>query len=100
MPRYPEILLPKKNYPLLTNAMVNDYTLVRETLTDLYVFLARQSYEPDDILRFVVAPQPSLREVFELSVFLYGYGKIYFGVHCCGSGVFQNRRKAFSSFGF
>jgi hypothetical protein len=73
MPQYPEILLPKKNYPVLVNAMMNDCALVRETLTDLYVFLAKQSYGPDDILRFVVAPQPSLREVFELSVFLYGY---------------------------
>jgi hypothetical protein len=47
--------------------------LVRETTTNVYPFLEKAGYEPDDILPFVVAPQPSLREVFELSVFLYGY---------------------------
>jgi len=42
-------------------------------MADVYQFLTKQGYEPDDILPLVVAPQPSLREVFELSIFLYGY---------------------------
>jgi len=42
---------------------------MRETMIDVYQFLTKPEYEPDDIL----APQPSLREVFELSTFLYGY---------------------------
>jgi hypothetical protein len=71
--RYPEILLPRRAYPILKNYEVKDNSLVRETMVDAYQFLTRPEYEPDDILSLVVAPQPSLREVFALSTFLYGY---------------------------
>jgi len=70
---YPEILLSRHAYPFLKNNDVKDNTLVRETMADVYQFLTKPGYEPDDILSLVVAPQPSLREVFELSIFLYGY---------------------------
>ena len=73
MTYYPEILLPRKSYPMLNNDDVRENTLVRETIIDVYEFLKKPGYEPDDILPFAVAPQPSLREVFELSTFLYGY---------------------------
>ena len=69
---YPTILLPRQTYPILENQDIRDNTLVRETMIDVYPFLEKAGYEPDDILPFVVAPQPSLREVFELSTFLYG----------------------------
>lgn len=49
--------------------------MVRETIIDLYLSLEKEGYEPDDIFPFVAAPQPSLCEVFELSLFLYGYYK-------------------------
>jgi hypothetical protein len=71
--RYPEILLPRQTYPVLENKDITDNALARETTIDVYPFLEKAGYEPDDILPFVVAPQPSLREVFELSAFLYGY---------------------------
>jgi hypothetical protein len=71
--RYPEILLPRQTYPILKNDDVKNNALVRETIADVYQFLTKPGYEPDDILPLVVAPQPSLREVFELSTFLYGY---------------------------
>ena len=70
---YPNILLPQKTYPILINDDIKDNTLVRETMIDLYPFLEKADCELDDILPFVVSPQPSLREVFELSTFLYGY---------------------------
>jgi hypothetical protein len=73
MPCYPEVLLPRQTYPILENEDIKDNALVRETAVDVYQFLAKHGYEPDDILPLVVAPQPSLREVFELSLFLYGY---------------------------
>ena len=73
MTRYPEILFPRRYYPILENKDVKDNALVRETTANVYQFLAKTGYEPDDILPLVVAPQPSLREVFEFSVFLYGY---------------------------
>ena len=71
--RYPEILLPRQTYPVLENKDIMDNALVRETMINVYPFLEKAGYEPDDILPFVVAPQPSLREIFELSTFLYGY---------------------------
>jgi hypothetical protein len=70
---YPEILLPRQTYPVLENKEIRDNALVRETIINVYPFLEKKGYEPDDILPLVVAPQLSLREVFELSTFLYGY---------------------------
>jgi len=46
------------------------------TNNNVYPFLEKAGYKPDDILPFVVAPQPSLREVFELgnpSAKTYGF---------------------------
>jgi hypothetical protein len=63
---YPEILLPRQTYPILENEVIRNNALVRETVLNVYPFLEKAGYEPDDILPFVVAPQPSLREVFEL----------------------------------
>ena len=74
---YPEILLPRQTYPMLESQDVKKNTLVRETTVNVYQYLAKAGYEPDDIMPFVVAPQPSLREVFELSTFLYGYYEEY-----------------------
>jgi len=73
MQYYPEELLPRKLYPILNNDVIKNNTLVRETETDLYQLIENTDCETDDILPFVVSPQPSLREVFELSTFLYGY---------------------------
>jgi hypothetical protein len=70
---YPEILLPKSSYPLFENSEILFCALVRETPVDVYAFLAKQGYELDDVLPLIVAPQPFFREVFELSLFLYGY---------------------------
>jgi hypothetical protein len=73
MDLYPSSLLPQKAYPLLANEEISNNALIRETTTNLYLLLGKQGYTPDDILSFIVASQPSLREVFELSLFLYGY---------------------------
>jgi hypothetical protein len=73
METYPQKLLPQPGFPILENAEVADGAFVRETNRDLYAVLEKKGYEKQDILPFIVAPQPSLREVFELSVFLYGY---------------------------
>jgi len=70
---YPKILLPQKTYPILENEDVKDNAFTRETKVDVYQFLSKSGYETDDILPLIIAPQPSLREVFDLSIFLYGY---------------------------
>ena len=58
---YPEVLLPRKTYSLLENEEIKDNALVRETKIDVYWFLSKPEYGPDDILPLVVAPQLSLR---------------------------------------
>jgi hypothetical protein len=70
---YPVSLLPQKAYPFLANEEILNNALVRETTVNLYLLLGKKGYALEDILPFIVAPQPSLREVFELSLFLYGY---------------------------
>jgi hypothetical protein len=70
---YPAILLPKLSYLLLENNEVSSCFFIRETPVDIYAFIAKPGYEPDDMLPLIVAPQFFLREVFELSLFLYGY---------------------------
>jgi hypothetical protein len=91
MTLYPQSVLPQQGYPLLTHEDVRDYTLVRETRTDLYDFLGKPEYEPDDIVPLVVAPQPSLREVFELSVFLYGYyDERYIGIRVSDTSLYAD----------
>ena len=94
MTRYPEVLLPRRTYPMLENEDVRDNTLARETTVNVYQFLAKTGYEPDDILPLVVAPQPSLREVFELSAFLYGYyEEQHMGIRVDDTGFYADWNK-------
>jgi hypothetical protein len=72
MEAYPEILLPRTSYRILSEDEVKSFCFVRETQENLYIFL-EQSCDLDDIIRKIIAPQKSEREVFEFSVFLYGY---------------------------
>jgi hypothetical protein len=83
MTLYPASLLPPKAHRILANEEVSNNALVRETTTNLYLILGKKGYTPDDILPSIVAPQSSLREVFELSLFLYGY----YDERCCGIRV-------------
>jgi hypothetical protein len=75
MEEYPKSLLPCRSYPALSEEAILPYCLVRETQDNLYTLLEqmKQGYAGDDIIRKIIDPQPSLREVFELSLFLYGY---------------------------
>ena len=89
MEHYPAILLSRQAYPILKNDDVKDNALVRETMVDVYRFLAKPGYEPDDILSLVIAPQPSLREVFALSTFLYGYYEDqHIGIRACDAALY------------
>jgi hypothetical protein len=91
MALYPKILLPRKFYPRLPNEDLAGNSLVRETVIDLYPILNKRGYAPDDVVRFIVAPQPSLREIFELSVFLYGYyDERHTGIHVPDSALYDD----------
>ena len=49
-------LISKKNYLMLENKEININTLVRETKTDVYQFLLKTGFAPDDILPVVGEP--------------------------------------------
>jgi hypothetical protein len=53
MASYPDILLLKQTYPILANEDVVDCALLRKTICDVYAFLAKPNYEPDDILNII-----------------------------------------------
>jgi hypothetical protein len=91
MAAYPKVLLPRKFYRRLPNEELAGNSLVRETIIDLYPILNKRGYAPDDIVRFIVAPQPSLREVFELSVVLYGYyDECHIGIRVPDSALYDD----------
>jgi hypothetical protein len=72
MDEYPEVLLSHQSNPVLPEYEVSKYNFVRETQEDIYIFL-EQGLTLKDIIHKIIAPQYSEREVFEFSVFLYGY---------------------------
>jgi hypothetical protein len=72
MDGYPEVLLSHQSNPVLSEDEVSKYNFVRETQEDIYIFLG-QGLSSKDIISKIIAPQLSEREVFEFSVFLYGY---------------------------
>jgi hypothetical protein len=72
MDEYPKVLLSHQSNPVLPEYEVSKYNFVRETQEDIYIFL-EQGLPLKDIIKKIIAPHPSEREVFEFSVFLYGY---------------------------
>jgi hypothetical protein len=70
---YPQALLPRHTYPAaLPSEEISACFFVRETNEDPYLFFG-SGFEPDDLIRMIIAPPTPERDVFELSVFLYGY---------------------------
>jgi hypothetical protein len=76
---YPEALLPRQTYPAaLSGTEVLDCYFIRETREDVYT-LFQSVFHPDDVIKEIIAPPTSKRDVFELSISLYGY---YYEGHC------------------
>jgi hypothetical protein len=65
---YPE-LLPgaSSSLPALKDEDMREFFFVRETVGNI------AGYSVDDIIKEIIKPQPSLKEVFELSLYLFGY---------------------------
>lgn len=68
---YPKSLLPHQTYATLSSEVVLSCSFIRETQENMYSFLD-QSNMTDGIVRKIIEPQYA-KEVFELSLFLYGY---------------------------
>jgi hypothetical protein len=73
MGSYPKALLPHHTYPArLSGEEILDCFFVRETNEDIYPFFD-SGLDSDDLIKKIIVQPTSKRDVFELSVFLYGY---------------------------
>jgi hypothetical protein len=70
MESYPEVLVSKQDYPELDNEIVSSYFFIRKTEEDIYPFL--EKYKPLELIDKIL-PNTTKRDVFVLSVSLYGY---------------------------
>jgi hypothetical protein len=59
-----------KDYPVLSGEEISHCSFVRETETNLYI---QDNFNADDFIRKIIPLKTSSADVFELSVFLYGY---------------------------
>ena len=72
MNRYPKELLPLPEYKLLSDASVLTCSFVRETDKDIYA-LINEGIELDYLVQEIIGQKRTKKEVFEMSLFLYGY---------------------------
>ncbi|MDR0287657.1 MAG: hypothetical protein LBI03_08160 [Clostridiales bacterium] len=70
MELYPDVLVSKQDYPELDEEIVSSYFFIRRTEEDIYPFL--EKYKPLELIDSIL-PQTTKRDVFVLSVSLYGY---------------------------
>jgi hypothetical protein len=70
MKSYPEILVSKQEYPELDIGKVASHYFIRKTEEDIYPFL--EKYKPLELIDKIL-PNTTKRDVFVLSVSLYGY---------------------------
>jgi len=74
---------PHRGYPVLRGEEIIDYSFVRETETNLYI---QENLNADDFIRKLIPPPTPSTDVFELSVFLYGYyNKKHIGIRKPGT---------------
>jgi hypothetical protein len=71
MCEYPE-LLPNACLPSLKDEDILSYCLVRETVIDIYKYREKE-YELDDLIKAIIMPQKTVREVYDFSLYLFGY---------------------------
>ena len=61
-----------RDYPILSGEEINHCSFVRETETNLYI---QDNLNADDFIRKIIPLKTSSTDIFELSVYLYGYFK-------------------------
>ncbi|GHV48646.1 hypothetical protein AGMMS49546_39300 [Spirochaetia bacterium] len=72
MVSYPDILLSRSAYPPIGAKEVVDYFFIRKTDKDLYQKL-KEGFELEELVNLIIPEGTTERDIFELSVFLYGY---------------------------
>jgi hypothetical protein len=73
MPGFPAEILPNPAYPVILPGIdIVSGFFIRETKNDIYALLSEEIIAAD-IIQKIIEPQPSLHEIFELSLFLFGY---------------------------
>jgi hypothetical protein len=70
MALYPEILISHQSYPALDEKVVSSYSFIRKTDEDIYPLIKR--FKPLELIDKIL-PNTTKRDIFVLSVSLYGY---------------------------
>ena len=70
MDSYPKVLISHQAYPDLDEKTISSYYFIRRTKEDIYPFLGK--YNPLELIDKIL-PNTTKRDVFVLSVSLYGY---------------------------
>ena len=72
MNEYPKELLPQPNLKRIESSSVLENGFIREVESDIYTLLEQEDIEPDFFVELIIGDKSSKKEVFELSLFLYG----------------------------
>lgn len=72
MKEYPKELLPQPNLKRIESSSVLENGFIREIESDIYPLLEQEDIEPDFFIELIIGNKSSKKEVFELSLFLYG----------------------------
>lgn len=94
MKEYPKELLPQPNLRRIESNSVLENGFIREVESDIYPLLEQEAVEPDFFVELIIGNKSSKKEVFELSLFLYG---IFNEEHI---GIFVNSDYAYIDWNF
>lgn len=82
MKEYPKELLPQPNLKRIESSSVLENGFIREVESDIYTLLEQEDIEPDFFVELIIGDKSSKKEVFELSLFLYGiFNEEHIGIY-------------------
>ena len=94
MKEYPKELLPQPKLKRIESSSILENGFIREVESDIYPLLEQEAVEPDFFVELIIGNKSSKKEVFELSLFLYG---IFNEEHI---GIFVNSDYAYIDWNF
>lgn len=72
MKKYPKELLPQPSLKRIESDSVLKNGFIREVESDIYPLLEQEEIDSDFFVELIIGKQTSKKEIFELSLFLYG----------------------------
>jgi hypothetical protein len=96
MELYPEVLISHQDYPDLDEKIISSYFFIRRTEENIYPFF--EKYKPLELIDKIL-PKTTKRDVFVLSVSLYGYfNERHISLKVCDNNLNQYWDKTMSNF--